>query len=198
MSNSADKSKDKPSIYIDTGVARDVTERRVGGDASIELLGHIRSKGWSCKMSVFGLMELVNIEQESIFVNKRYFIEKRTLDEIISARRNRNLTKEELERSFKYIEKFRRDYPFVKYVNLSDAGWSLAIVVASDCNLHAADVIHLVSAWQEDCDLIVTDDTFFISEAKKYLQNEGIWNRLKICTPEQCYTVLAEMGFTNL
>ena len=198
MNSSLNEGVKKPSIYIDTCIARDVTERRLGRDASIELLGRIKSKGWSCKMSVFGFMELVDIEQESLFVNKSLFIEKRTLDEIISGRRNRDLRKEELEQSFQYIEQFKSNYSFVKPVGLSDDGWSLAIVVASETNLHASDVIHLVSAWQEDCDLVVTDDTFFITEAERYLRNQGIWDGLRVCSPERCYFVLEEMGFTNI
>jgi len=198
VNNTSTKGTKKPSIYIDTCIARDVTERRTGRDASIELLGRIKSKGWSCKMSVFGLMELVDIEQENMFVNLRYFIEKRTLDEVYSSRRNRDLGRRELEKSFQYIDQFRNNYSFIELVGLSDNGWSLAIVVASGSNLHASDVIHLASAWMEDCDLVVTDDTFFIKEAKRYLKKEGIWDALKVCRPEDCYSALAEMGYTKI
>ena len=114
----------KPSIYIDTCIARDVTERR--REASIELILRIRRDGWPCRMSVFGVMELVDAEQENIFVNKHFFIEKRTLDEIISSRRNRNLGKSEFEKCFQYIKQFRDNYPFVELVGLDDDGWSLS------------------------------------------------------------------------
>ena len=195
MNKTSTKGRNKPSIYIDTCIARYVTERRRG--ASIELLGRIKSKGWTCKMSIFGVMELVDIEQESLFVNKRFFIEKQTLDEIISSRRNRDLGQSELEKSFQYIDQVGTNYSFIKVVGLSDEGWSLAVVVASGSNLHASDVIHLVSAWQEDCNVLVTNDTFFISETKKYLAKEGI-EGLRICKPEDCYSVLSEMGFANI
>ncbi|MBA7478338.1 hypothetical protein ES707_13761 [subsurface metagenome] len=198
MNNVSTKGAKKPSIYIDTCIARDITERRVGRDASIELLGHIKSKNWTCKMSVFGLMELVDIEQESLFVNLRYFVEKQSLDEVYSSRRNRNLGQKELEKSFQYIEQFQNNYSFIDLVGMSEDGWSLAIVVASNSNLLAADVIHLVSAWQEDCDLVVTDDNFFVSEAKTYLINEGIRDKLRVCLPKDCYSVLADMGYTDI
>jgi hypothetical protein len=196
MSNTSSKGTKKPSIYIDTCIARDVTERR--NDVSIEILGRIEREGWSCKMSVFGLMELVDIEQESIFVNKRFFIEKHTLDQIISSRRNRNLEEGDFEKCLQYIAQFQNKYSFVKLVGLDDGGWSLALVLASCSNLHASDVIHLVSAWQADCDVVVTNDTFFINEAKRYLQKEGIWDKLRVCKPEDCYSVLAKMGYTNI
>lgn len=198
MNKTPNEGRNEPSIYIDTCIARDVTERRTGRDVSIELLSRIKSKGWFCKMSVFGLMELVDIEQEGIFVNLRYFIEKQTLDEVYSSRRNRNLGQRELEKSFQYVDQFRNNYSFIELVGLSDDGWSLAVVVASGSNLHASDVIHLASAWMEDCDLVVTDDTFFIKEAKRYLKKEGIWDTLKVCEPKDCYSVLAEMGYTDI
>lgn len=189
---------DKPSIYIDTCIARDVTERRSHRESSIDLLTRIKREGWTCKMSVFGLAELVDIEQESLFVNKRYFLEKWTLDDIISSRRNRNLDKEDLGKSFKYISQFKDNYSFIELVGLSDDGWSLAVVVACQSNLHASDVIHLASAWQEDCDLLVTDDEFFISEAKRYIEREGIWSTFRICKPEDYYSSLKDMGFNNI
>jgi len=196
MNSSSNEGVKKPSIYIDTCIARDVTERRK--DESIVLLNRIKNEGWSCKMSVFALMELVDIEQEDKFVHLRYFVEKQTLDEVFSSRRNRNLGQRELEKSFQYIDQFRNNYSFIELVGLSDDGWSLAIVVASGSNLHASDVIHLASAWMEDCDVVVTDDTFFIREAKRYLKKEGIWETLKVCRPEDCNSALVEMGYDNI
>lgn len=198
MSTVTSEPKRKPSIYIDTCIARDVTEHRMGREASIELLRRVKSKNWTCKMSVFGLMELVDIEQENIFVNLRYFAWKRSLDEVYSSRRTRDLGRKELENSFQYIEQFRSNYSFIDIVGLDDDGWSLAIVVASTSNLTASDVIQLASAWQADCDVVVTDDIFFIKEAKRYLKKEGIWDALKVCRPEDCYSALEEMGYTNI
>ena len=196
MNKTSDKGTKKPSIYIDTCIARDVTEHR--GDASFELLVRIRREKWSCVMSILGLMELVDIEQESMFVKKRFFIEKQELDRIISSRRNRNLERRDFTESSKYIEQFFDNYSFIQFVGLDDENWSSALVVATYSNLHASDVIHLVSAQQSDCDVVVTNDSFFIAEATKYLKKEGIWNKLRVCKPEDCYSVLSELGFTSL
>jgi len=196
MNSTSTKGTKKPSIYIDTCIARDVTERR--SDASVELLAHIKREKWSCIMSVLGLMELVDIEKESMFVKKRFFFEKQELDRIISSRRNRDLVQSDFAEGSKYIEQFLSNYSFVQLVGLDDENWSSAIVVAAYSNLHASDVIHLVSAQQSDCDIVVTNDSFFITEATKYLKNEGIWNKLRVCKPEDCYSVLAEMGYTDI
>ena len=196
MSTVVSKPRAKPSIYIDTCIARDVTEGRK--DASVELIERIEREGWFCRMSVFGLMELVDIEQERMFVNKQFFIEKQELDRIISGRRNRNLEQSDFDKCFRYMDQFRHNYSFVELVGLDDDGWSLATVIASLSNLHASDVIHVVSAWEADCDVVVTNDSFFITEAEKYLRSEGIWDYLKVCKPEDCYSVLSEMGFANI
>ena len=196
MNSTSTESEDKPSIYIDTCIARDVTEHR--SDASVDLIARIKREVWTCRMSIFGLMELVDVEQESMFINLRYFIEKQTLDEVYSSRRTRDLGQKELEKSFKYIEKFLNDHSFVELVGLDDDGWSLAIFVASHSNLHASDGIHLASAWQNDCDLVVTNDTSFIKEAKRYLKEEGIWDALKVCEAKDCYSALEKMGYANI
>lgn len=196
MSNTSSKGTKKPSIYVDTCIALDVTERHRA--ISIELLARVKNNGWTCKMSIFGMMELIDIAQESLFVNKRFFIEKQTLDEIISSRKHRDLEQSDLKKSFQSIKQFATNYSFIEMVGLTDDGWDLAGTVAIDSNLHASDVIHLVSAWQADCDLVVTDDTFFIKEAGKYLKQEGVWDRLRVCSPEKCYSVLKEMGYTDI
>ena len=187
-----------PSIFIDTCIARDVTELRKHRAASIDLLNRAKREGWVCKMSVFGLAELVDIEQERLFVNKLYFLEKKTLDETISSRRSRNLDKGELEECFNYIKQFQENYSFIQTVGLAGQGWNLALNIACRSNLRAADVIHLASAWQEDCNLLVTDDDFFIKEAKRYIKQEGIWSDFRICKPEDCDSELFEMGFTDI
>ncbi len=188
------KPKDTPSIYIDTCIARDILNHRPGSRESSDLINNIRNKGWQCKMSVFGLMELVDVEQERLFVESRYFVDKKSLDEVYSARRKRDLSKEALKKSFDYVETFKEAHPFIEIVGLDDKGWSLAIVVATDSNLHASDVIHLVSAWMEDCHVVVTKDAFFIKEATRYLKEIDIWEALKICKPKDCLSQLTDVG----
>ena len=122
MSSTSSKGTKKPSIYIDTCIARDVTERR--SDTSVELLAHIKREKWSCIMSVLGLLELVDIEQENMFVKKRFFIEKQELDRIITSRRNRNLVQSDFAEGSKYIEQFLSNYSFVQLVGLDDENWS--------------------------------------------------------------------------
>src|SRR3989338_4938351 len=98
----------KPKVYIDTVIARDWTHNR--NKDSIELLNQIKNKKLKCLISVFGLMELVDVEQEDLFLNKKAFVEREDLDTIFSKRKRRDLTREDLGKSSKYIEKFLGEY----------------------------------------------------------------------------------------
>ncbi|GAG11760.1 unnamed protein product, partial [marine sediment metagenome] len=95
------------------------------------------------------------------------------------------------------IEQFLENYSFIELIRLDDKNWDTAVITAVNSNLNAPDVIHLISAYQADSDVIVTDDTFFISEAERYLKDEQV-SKPRICKPEDCISILEEMGFTNI
>lgn len=174
----------KPTIYIDTVIARDWTHNR-NGDA-IELLNQIKNKKLKCVISVFGLMELVDIEQEELFMNKKAFVEKQNLDTIFSKRKRRDLDKKDLRKSEKYVSDFLSNYKkIVGLVDLTQDGWSLALSLGSGSNLNATDVLHLSTAWQNKCNIVVTRDEFFIKEASKILKSEKAWGALKVCNPKK-------------
>lgn len=182
----------KPIIYIDTVIARDWTHDR--NKDSDELFYQIKDKKLKCIISIFGLMELVDLEQEDIFLNKKVHVEKEDLDTIFSKRKRRDLKKEDLEKSIKYIEKFLRNYKdIVHTVDLTQEGWSLALSIGAESNLNATDVLHIATAWQNECNIIVTRDEFFIKEASRTLKKEKVWNTLKICTPKKALSYLKKI-----
>jgi len=196
------KSK-KPRIYLDTVILRDCTHNR--HDPSKKLVDYAESRKWSCVTSIFAIMELIDIEQEDRFLHKKAFIEKWSLDKIFTSRKQRDLTTKEFSEVDKYIREFtERNYKFIKLEGLTDEGWSLAIYMATNSNLNAADVIHLVTAWQAGCSIIVTRDEFFIKEARKLLKREKlengrrVWSELRVCKPKDVKKNLKAMGYRNL
>lgn len=202
MSANKAKSKEKPSIYIDTCILRDVKDRRNQG--SIDFMSWIKIKGLTCFISFFGLMELTGIEKEDIFIRRKLVYEKATLDEVISERKNLDLKRDEFVKCSQYIEQVADTYSFLEVVDLDNNGWNLALTIAVFSNLHATDAVHLAAAWQADCAVIITRDTFFIKEAAKYLKAEkldsgdSVWSVLRICEPKECYSVLENMGFEGV
>ena len=182
----------KPSIYIDTVIARDWTHKR-NVDA-IDLLNQIKNKKIKCLISVFGLMELVDIEQEDLFLHKKAFIEKENLDTIFSRRKSRDLKSEELDKSEKYIQDFLANYKkIVGLVDLTEEGWSLALSLGAGSNLNATDVLHLSTAWQNKCNIIITRDEFFIKEATRILKKEKVWSNFKVCSPRKALQLLRKV-----
>ncbi len=182
----------KPKVYIDTVIARDWTHNR--NKDSIELLNQIKNKKLKCLISVFGLMELVDVEQEDLFLNKKAFVEREDLDTIFSKRKRRDLTREDLEKSSKYIEKFLGEYKkIITTVDLTQDGWSLALNIGAESNLNATDVLHLATAWQNQCNIIITRDEFFIKEASKLLKKEKVWPHFKICNLKKALLLLKKV-----
>ena len=179
----------KPRIYIDTVIGRDWTHNR--NDCSREILDKVREKKLKCLISIFGLMELVDIEQEDLFLNKKLFIEKEDLDTIFSKRKRRDLKKEDLVKSEKYLEDFLNNYKdILEVVDLNQDGWNLALSIGAESNLNATDVIHLASAWQNKCNIIITRDEFFIKEASRILKKEKVWKSFKILNPSKALLLL--------
>lgn len=182
----------KPKIYIDTVLARDWTHNR--NKESIELLNQIKNKKLKCLISVFGLMELVDIEQEDLFLNKKAFVDKESLDTIFSKRKRRDLKKEDLQKSSDYLGRFLKEYrEVITTVDLAQDGWSLALSIGVDSNLNATDVLHLATAWQNHCNIVITRDEFFIKEASKILKAQKIWTHIKICTPKKAISLIRKV-----
>lgn len=182
----------KPTIYMDTVIARDWTHNR--NDCAREILNQIREKKLKSFISVFGLMELVDIEQEDLFLNRKVHIEKEDLDTIFSKRKRRDLKREDLDKSGKYLEDFLKNYKdVITPVDLNQDGWNLALTLGAESNLNASDVIHLASAWQNQCNIIITRDEFFIKEATQILKKEKVWKNLKILNPTKALALLKKL-----
>jgi len=182
-----------PIIYIDTNICRDCIKGR--NRETIHLLGIIRDNKWKCFTSIFTAMEFTDTEKDAIFFNKKI---RRGLDinKILRSRYQKDLGKDDLKEAENIVKSFFEEYKFVEFVNLEGKAWDLALKISSTSNLSAPDVVHLVTAWQSGCDIIVTSDEFFIKEGKRILENEGVWNKLKICKPNEVKKILKELGFS--
>jgi predicted nucleic acid-binding protein len=154
-------------VYIDTNVVRDCIKRRK--DCSISLLKSIRQRKIECVTSVFTLLELWNLEKEDDFFFKklRQGVE---LNVIVSNRRQKDLNVVELNEVNDLLDKFFREYDFIKQVQLMPEGWQFAFDIARTTNIEPGDILHLATALGEKCDLLVTRDGSFIKEARRFLR----------------------------
>jgi len=173
----------KIKIYIDTNVVRDCTEGR--DKDSIHLIETVRDLKIECVTSIFTLMELLDTKKDDIFFNKK-LSQKMEINTIIRQRGNKDLNIYDFEELSNYISnKFFTTYSFIQPVNITrDESWDLALYISRNSNMSASDIIHLVTAWESKCNILVTNDSQFIKSAAELLKREKIKEtQFKICQP---------------
>ena len=180
----------KPSIYIDTNICRDIIKRR--DTEATQALGLIRDKKYGCFTSIFTAMELTDIEKNSIFFIKK-FRRGWGINQIIRARYQKDLSLTDLDEAGEDVKRFFTQNSFIKFAKLGDVEWRLALKYSSTSNLFAPDVIHLVTAWSSKCSVLLTSDEFFIREGNELLKKERVWDKLRICKPEDLLSTLEDM-----
>ena len=180
-----------PNVYIDTNICRDCIRRR--NKDSIHLMEIIRDKKWGCTTSIFTIMELVDVEKDDIFFTKK-ITRGWEINHILRQRYDKDLNREDFDEVTKRIRNFFENYNFIELVTLTNEGWDLALDISSHSNLFAPDVIHLATAWQAKCNVIITSDEQFLKESKKILKRRRVWRKLRICKPNQIKETLKELG----
>lgn len=173
-----------PHIYLDTPILIDVLRNR--RTASTRLMEEARQKSWRVSTSQFAVMELLDVEQDD-----RFFIlevtKGRTVASVLRERYKRNLDESErkgIENTVKDFLNIR--YPFIQYFHLTADGFNRASGLCIKTNLSAPDCLHLTTALEASCDILVTTDDHFLEEAKVYIE---------ACTPEQLHAGLNRLGF---
>lgn len=177
-----------PHLYLGTNILLDVFHDR--RDASVEVVENARNRKWFCSTSHFTLMEMADAEQEERFVDdvRR---EGGRLRDAYRGLRYKRLSDEVLKRMFsQMIRKFGVRYPFIQFYGLRDEGLDEAIRLCGTTNIDAPDCIHLATAKEVGCDLLVTtDDPFW--QLVREIQPEYI----RIGKPQEVDKELRVMGF---
>jgi len=173
-----------PHLYLDTPILIDVLRNR--RTASLRLLEEARQKLWRVSTSQFAVMELIDVEQDD-----RFFIlevtKGRTVASVLRDRYKRKL----LETERKPIESKVRDfldvrYPFIQYFHLTPEGFDRATGLCANTNISAPDCLHLATALEARCDVLITTDDHFLEESKEYIE---------ACEPEHVHDLLIRLGF---
>lgn len=173
-----------PHLYVDTNVFGGILEGQ--HRASTVLLEIVKEKKWRCSTSIFTLMELSEIRQDNQYIYKQLglgtHIKKayRSLDQKDLSPSDFSKTQEKIDMLFTDTS------PFVEFFALEDKGWDKALELKATTNLSAPDAIHVATAVEAGCDVLVTLDSFLIKEASRFI---------KTCLPEQTNSILKELGF---
>ncbi len=176
-----------PHIYLDANIIVDIIQgqRR----ASIHMIEEIKNRKWVCSTSAFSYMEVLDIIQENKFIYEK-LSDGFPLKMIMRMRANRDLSDNNLEKIFNQVKnKFFIPYDFIEFYDLTEDGWGRALGICATTNIFAPDSLHLATAIEAGCDLLVTSDEFFsktINELDTYVVS---------CLPEKFKDMLEELGF---
>ena len=125
-----------------------------------------------CITSIFTLLELWRVEKEEDFFYKMVR-QGYDLNTILSRRKYKDLNDSELNEVNDRLDRFFREYDCVRPVQLIGEGWQFALDIARTTNIEPADIIHLATALGEKCDLLITGDGPFLSQARKFVKRNG-------------------------
>lgn len=173
-----------PHLYLDSNVILDVLrDRRL---TSLQLMERAKRDRWFVSTSLFAIMEVLDAEQDDRFFQIKVS-EGSTVGEVLRIRHQRDLSKQLLDRISRRIEeKLRIAYSHIQYWELKVEGFDRAVELARGSNISAPDCIHLATALEVGCDVLVTSDDFFMNEAKQYLPTS---------LPEMVEEELRKLGF---
>ena len=145
----------------------------------------IKDKKWECATSLFTLLEVLDVKKDTKFIMNKLG-EGYTIKWILRKRYERDLSDSEMEKIYeKMYNNFFERYKFVEFYWLTIGGWEKAIEMSRKTNISSVDMIHLVTAYEANCDFLVTSDKFFCKQALKFI---------KACTPEKFKEYFALFG----
>ncbi len=156
------------SCYLDTNIILDYLRKR--NEETLNFINLAKEKRITVVTSHFAIFEVLDLEAQDKFIFKE-LKNKKAFDEIRRNLRNRNLTKKELENIYKKIRKnlFYIDIP-LKLHYLSVNGWDYSLkFLMKTINLESKDVLHLASAIEARCDVLITKDEIFKQNAKELI-----------------------------
>lgn len=172
----------KVCVYLDTNIIRNVFPRKNTQD--ILFLNYLKDNSILCKTSIFTLLELFETAKDREYLVNQVVKEWVEVNTFLGERQKKNLNEYDLSSVTSQVNNIFLEY--IELCNISlDEHWNLVKKICEESNLHHSDVIHIVTAYVNNCTHIVTKDGFFISEGNKILLNQGVpKTELTICLPD--------------
>ena len=179
------KIKKSKIFYIDTNIALDYITGR--NTQTISVLERIKSKGWKCISSSFLTMEAADYKKDNLFLADKAFEKKWDMRRIVRGTYNKDLRRGDFEKTLDWFVEFLGKYNLELFDFLiSNENWFLAQNIAFNSNLSAPDVVHLssaiIGATSGQCQVLITNDKFFATEAKGIIERRKLNSKLKVMT----------------
>jgi len=173
------------SFYIDTNIVLDYITGR--NTQTISVLEKIKNKGWQCISSSFLTMEIADYKKDSLFFIDKAIEKKWEIRKIIRETYNKDLGRGDFEKTLNWFVDFLGKYNLELFDFLvTTENWFLAQNIAFNSNLSAPDAVHLASAiigaFNGQCQVFITNDKFFTTEANKVIESRKLKRKLEIMT----------------
>lgn len=181
----------KPRVYVDTNILQGAISGRSTED--IVFISKAKEKDWEVYTSIYTLMELLDIAKDRKFLMKSIIDRWVDVATFLQGRKTKNLTKDDLLELAHVLNNFFLGNKIIKFLNIKETDWELVKKIGESSNLHSSDALHLVTAWVGNCHVLVTHDDEFIKEGNKILQEENVYNKLRICDVENIETSLSQV-----
>lgn len=196
MWNSMQKEKNKDDvlkhkIYVDSNILQAAQIRKSTPD--VVFIEDAKKQNWEIFTSIHTFMELLDTEKDREFLMKCIIDKGLDVSTFLAKRKSKNLSKEDLSDLATKVNNFFFTNRFIQVINIQDSDWSLIKKIGESSNLHSSDILHLVTAWVGNCQLLVTNDEDFIIEGNKILQQENVYDRLRVCNKNNVETTLKEV-----
>ena len=150
-------------------------------DDDVIFLNKIEEKGWKALTSIHTLMELLDVAKDRRFLMNSVIDEWVDVTTFLRKRREMNLSSNDFERVAKEINNFLRKNRFIDFMHIDIEVWKDVREIVENSNIHSSDALHLASAIQWGCSVLVTHDRFFMKEGNRLLREAGISNHIQIC-----------------
>jgi predicted nucleic acid-binding protein len=189
-----EKNKDNVSkhrIYVDTNILQAANVRKSTPD--IVFLENAKKQNWEIFTSIHTFMELLDTEKDREFLMKCIIDKGLDVSTFLAKRKSKKLSKEDLSDLAAKVNNFFFTNRFIQVINIKDPDWNLVKKIGETSNLHSSDILHLVTAWAGNCQLLVTNDEDFIMEGNKVLQQENVYDHLRVCGIKDVEATLKEI-----
>ena len=181
----------KALIYVDTCILQGALSLR--NDVDVVFLNKAKEKGWEIITSIHALMELLDIAKDRRFLMNSVIDGWVDVSTFLRKRREMDLNINDFDKIGKRIDKFLKKYEFIDFMHIDFDVWDDVKFIVENSNIHSSDALHLASAIQWDCCVLITHDQFFIKEANRLLKEEG-YDKLIVCDVNKVETSLKEIS----
>lgn len=178
-------------VYLDANILTSFLENE--NDTISELLSFLKKNNIKIYFSPFTMMEVLDIKHEHKYFHKKV-AEGVPLKHIISKRRERDLTDEELANVFEETKRKLKTYDLEWFYYPLNAGWwKTALDIITDSNVTSSDALHLGQAINMGVNRLITSDKQFRDEGNKYLKEKfnGKYEDF-ILLPKEALTIFKE------